>query len=125
MRLLLDTHVFLWWVETPRTLTPEAQAAIAAPDNVVFVSVVSAWEMAIKAGLGRLKPPDDVEAAVDRGGFMKLGIAFAHAARAGTLPRHHGDPFDRMLIAQAHCESLTLVTRDAALGIYGVAILLA
>jgi PIN domain nuclease of toxin-antitoxin system len=89
----------------------------------VFVSVASAWELAIKASLGRLRMPPNLEEALDRKGYQRLGISFAHAAVAGALPRHHGDPFDRMLIAQAQSEGLTLVTRDRVFSAYGIPVL--
>jgi PIN domain nuclease of toxin-antitoxin system len=123
VRGLLDTHVFLWWLERPRSLSPEAQEALAAPENTILVSVASAWELAIKAALGHLRFPFDVETTLDRCGFQKLGISFAHAACAGSLPRHHGDPFDRMLIAQSQSDGLTLLTRDRAFSAYGIPIL--
>jgi PIN domain nuclease of toxin-antitoxin system len=122
VRLLLDSHVVLWAASSPAQLASAARAAIENTDNDVFVSVASAWELAIKAGLGRLRMPADLEEALDRRGFQRLGISFTHAAAAGALPRHHGDPFDRMLIAQAQSESLTLVTRDRGLAAYGVPI---
>ena len=123
MRVLLDTHVFLWWLERPRSLSAEAQQVLGALENTALVSVASAWELAIKSALGHLHFPIDVETAVDRSGFQKLGISFVHAARAGKLPQHHRDPFDRMLIAQALSEGLTLVTRDRVFSAYGISLL--
>jgi PIN domain nuclease of toxin-antitoxin system len=90
---------------------------------MVFVSAATAWEAAIKAALGRLHYPDTIESGVEESGFEKLPITLAHAERAGRLPRHHADPFDRMLVAQAQTESLTLVTDDTRLRRYEVAIL--
>jgi PIN domain nuclease of toxin-antitoxin system len=115
--LLLDTHVFLWWRADDRRLGREARAAIADAD-VVFVSAATAWEAAIKAALGRLRLPASIEAGVEESGFDKLAITFAHAERAATLPKHHADPFDRMLIAQSEIEDLVLVTHDRALAPY-------
>lgn len=86
----------------------------------VFVSAASAWEAAIKAGLGRLRLPDRFERGVEESGFAKLMVTFAHAEQVADLPRHHRDPFDRLLIAQARVEGLTLVTADEALGVYEV-----
>jgi PIN domain nuclease of toxin-antitoxin system len=121
-RLLLDTHVFLWWRGEPSRLAPEARDSIATAD-LVFVSVASAWEAAIKVALGRLDLPDTVEAGVLASGFEKLLITFSHAEHAAQLPPHHRDPFDRMLVAQARAEGLTLVTHDGLLEPYDVQIL--
>lgn len=120
-RLLLDTHVFLWWQADDRRMKRAARDAVAAAD-VVFVSAASAWEAAIKAALGRLTLPESIEAGVLASGFERLPISFAHAEEAGRLPLHHVDPFDRMLIAQARLEGLTLVTHDRQLEPYGVEI---
>jgi PIN domain nuclease of toxin-antitoxin system len=121
-RLLLDTHVFLWWRAEPSRLAVEVRERIASAD-MVFVSAASAWEAAIKVSLGRLELPDTIEAGVLASGFERLLITFAHAERAAGLPRLHGDPFDRMLVAQAQAEGLTLVTHDRLLEPYEVEIL--
>ncbi len=121
-RLLLDTHVFLWWRGEPSRLVSIVQNSIATAD-VVFVSAASAWEAGIKASLGRLDLPDTIEAGVLASGFEKLLITFSHAERAAGLPPHHRDPFDRMLVAQAQAEGLTLVTHDRLLEPYSVEIL--
>jgi PIN domain nuclease of toxin-antitoxin system len=120
--LLLDTHVFLWWREASPRLSPEARDAIAAAP-VVFVSAASAWEAAIKQALGRLRLPDRFAAGVEESGFEQLAVTFDHAERAGALPPHHADPFDRMLVAQALAEDLTLVTRDRRLEPYAADVL--
>jgi PIN domain nuclease of toxin-antitoxin system len=120
--LLLDTHVFLWWRAASPRLAPDARDAIAAAD-VVFVSAASAWEAAIKQALGRLRLPDRFAAGVEESGFEQLVVTFDHAERAGTLPPHHADPFDRMLVAQALAEGLTLVTHDRRLEPYEADIL--
>jgi PIN domain nuclease of toxin-antitoxin system len=122
MRLLLDTHVFIWWRADDRKLTAEARHAIARAE-VAFVSVVTAWEAAIKRGLGRLELPESVEAGVTASGFTRLPIGFSHAEAIATLPRHHNDPFDRMLVAQTTVERLTLVTHDAKFKPYGIDII--
>jgi PIN domain nuclease of toxin-antitoxin system len=114
---LLDTHVFLWWRANDRKLGPAAREAIAAAD-IVFVSAATAWEAGIKAALGRLRYPDTIDAGVVASGFERLPISLAHAERAASLPRHHGDPFDRMLVAQSEIEDLTLVTHDRAMAAY-------
>ena len=121
-KLLLDTHAFLWWRANDPLLQGAARSAIAVAD-VVFVSAATAWEAAIKASLGRLDLPDTVESGVVDSGFEKLLISFSHAEAAAALPPHHGDPFDRMLVAQAVSEGLTLVTHDRKLEAYEVSIL--
>jgi len=118
-RLLLDTHVFIWWREKSPRLAPDVVRDIARAD-AVFVSVATAWEIAIKVSSGRLRVPGPVEAAVAQSGFRALSITFDHAALVATLPRHHGDPFDRLLAAQAMHEGLTLVTHDRAFTPYAL-----
>lgn len=121
-QLLLDTHVFLWWRGDPGRIEPSARTAIADAD-IVFVSVASAWEAAIKASVGRLDLPDSFEAGVAESGFQKLLVSFSHCEAVATLPWHHRDPFDRMLVAQARADGLTLVTRDRQLEPYGVSVI--
>jgi len=118
--LLLDTHVLLCWLADDPELGPQARKAIAEPESLVAVSAASAWEIAIKRALGRLQAPDDLETQIARNGFAPLPITVAHALRAGALPPHHDDPFDRMLVAQAQLEGLTVVTRDPRIAVYGV-----
>ncbi|MBW1800701.1 MAG: type II toxin-antitoxin system VapC family toxin [Deltaproteobacteria bacterium] len=120
--LLLDTHVFLWW-RANNPLLQEAAGSAIADAGVVFVSAATAWEAAIKSSLGRLKLPASVESGVEDSGFEKLPITFSHAEAAAALPPHHHDPFDRMLVAQAAAEGLTLVTHDRKLKDYDVPIL--
>lgn len=122
MKLLLDTHAFLWWRANDRRLIHHPRTAIAAAD-LVFVSAATAWEAAIKSALGRLAYPGTIEAGVEDSGFTQLPITFAHAERAACLPKHHADPFDRMLIAQAQAEGLTLVTGDPQIRRYDVHVL--
>jgi PIN domain nuclease of toxin-antitoxin system len=121
VNLLLDTHVLIWWDEG-RSLSTEARQAIERAD-AVYVSAASAWEVAIKAGLGRLRPTRSVEEATLESGFLELPVTFRHAERVAGLPAHHRDPFDRMLVAQAEVEGLRLVTRDSVFGRYGVEVL--
>jgi PIN domain nuclease of toxin-antitoxin system len=118
-RLLLDTHVWLWWQADDRRLSKNARVAIAGAAEV-YVSAASAWEMAIKRALGKLDAPEDVAGAVEAGGFSELPVHFRHIAALGTLPAHHRDPFDRLLLAQAHVDGLTFVTADPALPPYGI-----
>lgn len=122
MNLLLDTHAFLWWV-ADEPLDPAAAAQIADPDSLVAVSAASAWEIAIKRSIDKLRFDGDVSAEIVGNGFEPLDMTVAHAIRAGALPPHHRDPFDRMLVAQAQAEGLTLVSRDVRLNEYDVEIL--
>ena len=118
-RLLLDTHVFLWWRSAPNRILPTVREAIAHAD-IVFVSAASAWEAAIKSALGRLRLPASFESGVAESGFERLPVAFSHAEQVANLPHHHRDPFDRMLVAQAQIEKLTLVTHDKSFESYDV-----
>jgi PIN domain nuclease of toxin-antitoxin system len=104
------------------TRLDQAREAIADPVNLVVVSAATAWEISIKKALGKVAAPDDLELQVQTGGFERLPISVAHGSAAGRLPHHHDDPFDRMLIAQALAEGLTIVTRDKRFGDYGVAL---
>jgi PIN domain nuclease of toxin-antitoxin system len=122
LNLLLDTHVVIWWrINSPRLRASIRETIAGAP--VVHVSVASAWEFAIKASLGRLRLEGRFEDGVAQSGFAKLPITFAHAERLATLPHHHRDPFDRMLVAQAQVEGLRLVTDDRRLELYEVEVL--
>jgi PIN domain nuclease of toxin-antitoxin system len=123
VNLLLDTHVLIWWDEG-RRLSSAGRRAIEAADSV-FVSAASAWEVAIKIGLGRLRPARTVEEAVEESGFLELPITFRHAQRVAGLAAHHRDPFDRLLVAQAEVEGLTLVTRDPVFERYAIERILA
>ena len=122
MRLLLDTHVFLWWVNDDPLLKPKLRKAISSSANECLFSVASAWEIAIKISLGKLDLGQDLERflpeqlATNR--FQLLPVSLTHTLRVAALPWHHRDPFDRLLIAQCQAEGLTLVTADAALAAY-------
>ena len=122
MRLLLDTHVALWWHADDRRLRPAGRRAIGNAAEV-WVSAASAWEVAIKSAMGRLRSPGSFADAVAASGFRELPITFGHAAGAGALPGHHRDPFDRMLVAQAQVEGLTVVSHDDVFEDYGVNLL--
>ncbi len=120
MKLLLDTHVFLWWDANDPHLPEEYAAAIASPTNEIFVSAATVWEIAIKRSIGKLKFTGSALNAVERHGFQHLSITSAHAESAGSMPELHRDPFDRMLVAQANQENLILVTVDPQISRYPV-----
>ena len=127
MRLLLDTHVLLWSLDELHRLPADVRAAIVDPGNAIFVSAVVAWEIAIKVSIGKLPARADVgvwlPAHMAIASFVTLPISMDHATAVEHLPRHHGDPFDRMLIAQAMMESLTIVTNDRQFERYQIGLL--
>jgi len=124
VKLLLDTHAFLWWVGDTRGLSRKARSAIGSGRNECFVSVASGWEIAVKVSLGNLR----IESSLDRflpeqlaaNGFQPLAIDLKHTARVAVLPFHHRDPLDRLLAAQALEEELAMVTADPVFAKYGV-----
>ena len=118
MTVLLDTHVVLWWQRDDRRLGREARQAIADAD-IVWVSAVSGWEVAIKSALGRLRLDEPFRVLVSADDFTELPMTLAHAECLQQLPQHHADPFDRMLVAQALAERATLVSHDRAFEPYG------
>jgi PIN domain nuclease of toxin-antitoxin system len=119
MRLLLDTHVVIWWLADDPTLSDELKVLLDS-EPAVYVSSATLWEVTIKQALGKLQKPADLAERIRDAGFRSLPIAAGHALAAGRLPMIHRDPFDRMLVAQARCEDLTLVTRDADIFEYDV-----
>lgn len=123
MILLLDAHAVIWWISNDPALSSEARAAIASPSNDVLVSAATVWEIEIKRALGRLESPDDLLERIDSAGFTAIPVQVIDGVRAARLPAHHGDPFDRMLIAQAASLDAVIVTRDPALDAYGVPLL--
>jgi PIN domain nuclease of toxin-antitoxin system len=123
VRILLDTHVLIWWDENSR-LSRAARSAIETSEQV-YVSAVSGWEIALKASLGRLRPIRTVAAALEDSQFEELPLRLRHTEAITRLPWHHRDPFDRMLIGQALSERLTIVTRDRAFDAYGVPLITA
>ena len=124
MRLLLDTHVWLWWLGDDRRLGRRARQALGNPRNEVYVSAVSAWEIAIKIALGKVRVAKaDLEVEIEANGFVELAVRTRHALRAGGLGPIHEDPFDRMLVAQAQVEDLAVVTGDPVFARYGVPVL--
>jgi PIN domain nuclease of toxin-antitoxin system len=123
VRILIDTNIFLWWDRQLRSLTRSLRAAIANGDNDIFVSAASIWEIAIKGATGKLSFSRSVVDAVSELGFAILPVTGSHAEHAGGLPHHHNDPFDRLIIAQAHLEGMVLGTQDRRMRPYGVATL--
>jgi PIN domain nuclease of toxin-antitoxin system len=120
--LILDTHVVLWWLTDDPTLADDIKDRLdREPD--VYVSAATVWEVAIKQAIGKLSGPPGLPERVRDSGFTPLPISFEHAITAGRLPMIHRDPFDRMLVAQAQCEDLTLVTRDSNCQKYNIAVL--
>lgn len=123
MRLLLDTHILLWWTVEPGRLRDHEYMAINDDANEIFVSVATVWELSIKQSLGRLDLDEDFDYMMEKNSFHQLPISFDHARGVRHLPHLHGDPFDRMLVTQAQLESLVLVTRDRHLSQYGITLL--
>lgn len=123
MRLLLDSHIILWWDSDLSKLSDAQHEAISDPGNQVFVSAASAWELGIKQSAGKLTLTDSIKSLAQRFGFIELPITLEHGRMAAALPLHHKDPFDRMLVAQAIAEQMVLVTADGRLAEYLVATL--
>ena len=126
MRLLLDTHVFVWCVQDNPRLSRDTRRTIRSAAAEVFVSAASIWEVAIKLSVGRLRwrgrPGRVLDSSIEASGFVELPVTARHAAAVRDLPPHHGDPFDRLLIAQAMTEGLSIVTADDAFARYGVSL---
>jgi PIN domain nuclease of toxin-antitoxin system len=119
VRLLLDTHILLWWLADSPSLSLAARELIADPNNAVFVSAVTLWEIWLKQSLGKLQLPSDFETKLTEESFENLPLLAAHTREVASLPWRHRDPFDRMLIAQARVAKLTFLTADAAVAGYG------
>ena len=124
MRLLLDTHILLWWLADSPSLPEQAREFIADPGNAVFVSAVSLWEIWLKQSLGKLTLPADFDEKLTGESFESLPLMAAHTRGVAAMPWHHRDPFDRMLIAQARVAGLKLVTADEVAAAYGDSVLL-
>jgi PIN domain nuclease of toxin-antitoxin system len=121
VNLLLDTHALLWWLADDPQLSPKARSVIADPDNTVFLSAVVVWEIRLKQAIGKLKVPRSFGEVLAGQPFSELPVTVAHANALVGLPAVHRDPFDRMLVAQATVERLTIVTRDDDIPRYGIA----
>jgi PIN domain nuclease of toxin-antitoxin system len=120
MKLLLDTHILLWWLNQDRKLSQTEIGIITEPDNLVFISAATAWEIAVKKMIGKLEAPDDLPAALAANNFLELPITIEHSQNLYLLPLHHHDPFDRIMVAQALAEDLTLMTRDPKITLYKI-----
>lgn len=124
MRLLLDTHVWIWWLTDPDRLSRPAHSSLRDPDSQLYLSPASTWELMVKSAAGRVTVAGSVEALVEEAitasGVLPLPIEHSHALRLRQLPAHHRDPFDRMLVAQAQADGLILVTADRQLSAYDV-----
>jgi PIN domain nuclease of toxin-antitoxin system len=119
LKILLDTHLVLWWLANNPSLSEQARLLIGDPENTLFVSAVSLWEIWLKASLGKLRLPPDFDARLAAESFESLPLTAAQAHQVASLPWHHRDPFDRMLIAQAKLEGLVFLTADDVASLYG------
>ncbi len=129
MRFILDTHVWIWWIAEPERLSEQAVQMIEASENQVFISTASAWELSIKYSLGKIKLPSNIEDffmfIFPKCGFTTIRVEFIHALKVASLPHHHNDPFDRLLIAQAQIEKMPIITADKKFSKYDIEIILA
>jgi PIN domain nuclease of toxin-antitoxin system len=127
MNVLLDTRAFLWWVDDNSKLSPRAREIISDAGNALFLSAASGWEIAIKARLGKLTLPDDLERFIAdqlvTNAFSSLPIQLSHALHVYTLPAHHRDPFDRILVAQSQLEDMPILTADPQIAQYPVQVI--
>jgi PIN domain nuclease of toxin-antitoxin system len=123
MKVLLDTHVLYWWFTSAERLSKRAFSLLTEPDNLVLISPATGWELAIKANLGKLNAlplVSDLHLLIEEDGFEELPVRIDHAVRAGLLPLHHRDPFDRLLVAQAQTANLPILSEDSLLDRYDV-----
>jgi PIN domain nuclease of toxin-antitoxin system len=122
MKLLLDTHILIWWLSQEQRLSQAEIDLITDSDNFIFVSAATAWEIAVKKMIGKLEAPDDLPTALAINNFLELPITIEHSQKLYQLPLHHNDPFDRIMVAQAMSEDLTFMTRDAKIALYDIKI---
>ena len=123
MEYLLDTHALIWWFESSPQLSRRASSLLASPSNDILISAAIGWELAIKVNIGKFHTPTlvhDLDEIIAGAGFTELPISLEHAVRAGLLPFHHRDPFDRLLVAQAQSLNIAIVSADAVLDRYGI-----
>lgn len=120
MKILLDTHILVWAVANSSQLSSKVRVQIASPETIVYVSLISLWELRIKESIGKISLPKGFYSALGPAGYELLTLKPKHIHEYGTLPMHHRDPFDRMLVAQTRCEQLILATDDPAFSKYDV-----
>ncbi|MBS0272090.1 MAG: type II toxin-antitoxin system VapC family toxin [Proteobacteria bacterium] len=120
MSYLLDTHILLWWLADAPALSSKVRSLMSDENTIIFVSAASTWEIIIKKALGKLKAPDDLGKVLKESMFKELSMTTVHTFAIKDLPNHHSDPFDRMLVAQAKCDNLTLITSDEKLLLYDI-----
>jgi PIN domain nuclease of toxin-antitoxin system len=118
MKLILDTHILLWWLSNSSKLLPSELDLITNPDNLIFVSAAAAWEITVKRMIGKLDAPDDLPSVLAANDFIELPITIEHTQSLHQLPPLHNDPFDRIMIAQALSENLAFITRDSKILLY-------
>ena len=118
MKLLLDTHILIWWLCDDSRLSPQEIDIVTNPDNLIFVSAAASWEIAVKQMIGKLDVPNDLRSALAANDFIELPITIQHTQSLYQLPSHHNDPFDRIMIAQALHEKLAFLTRDSKIHLY-------
>lgn len=123
MNLLLDTHIVLWWLSDSSKLSKKSRSIISDTNNFIFVSVATGWEIAIKKSIGKLDAPNDFSKALQVNAFQPIAITLEHAELAGSLPHHHDDPFDRMIIAQSKIENFAVLTHDKHFKLYDIELL--
>jgi PIN domain nuclease of toxin-antitoxin system len=122
---LLDTHIFLWWMEGRKKFSPKIESILKDESNQVFISVISIWEMIIKSNINKLQLPDNLQEGIAESGFSILQLSLSHVFGLDSLPMFHNDPFDRILIAQTITEKLTLITSDEKIKKYNIPVLFA
>lgn len=127
MTVLIDTHCWLWWIESPERLSDRALDLINRGDNEVLFSAASSWEIAMKYAIGKIRLPEPPEEFIPkrltRDSFTPMPIEHSHALRTASLPLHHNDPFDRLLVAQAQLENVSILTADPKIGLYDITVI--
>ena len=123
MKYLVDTHIFIWWMKQDKRIKKEIKSILQDPQNYIYLSIATVWEIVIKKKIGKLKIPHDWKVTLKESNFLLLPISLEHVYKLENLPLHHRDPFDRMLVSQAIVENATLITGDNKLWQYDVALL--